>query len=54
MNSYRWTDSKGRSIEIHTMSNKWLNNLKKYLKLNNPNNAALPFVINEIKRRNEK
>ena len=51
MKSLKWRDSKGRLIEIHTMSDKWLNNLKKFLK-DKPNHSVhLNAIKEELKRR---
>ena len=46
-----WTDNKDRTILIHTMSNRWLNNLRKYLKRNNSDCIELEWIKEEIKRR---
>ena len=51
MESLIWKDHKGREIQIHTMTNKWLNNIRKYLPLNNPTRIE---IIKEIKRRKTK
>lgn len=51
MESVKWRDHKGRVVEIHTMSNRWLNNIRKYLSKEYPENPALPLIKNEIKRR---
>jgi len=29
-----WIDNKGRQVEIHTMSDRWLNNIRKKFKKN--------------------
>ena len=42
-----WIDGKGRKIMIHTMSNRWLNNIRKYTK----NKEVKDKIIKEIKRR---
>jgi hypothetical protein len=42
-----WTDNKGRNIEICTMSDRWLNNIRKKF---SGTEKAKP-VIDEIKRR---
>jgi hypothetical protein len=45
-----WTDQKGRNIQICTMSDKWLNNIRKKIKdveLKKP-------ILEEIKRRRKK
>ena len=41
-----WKDNKDRCIAIHTMSNKWLNNIRKKYK-----NEDIKPVLDEIKRR---
>lgn len=45
-----WIDGKGRKIAIYTMSNKWLNNIKK--KVKDPVKVAP--VLSEIERRKAK
>ncbi len=42
-----WTDKKGRVIEVHTMSNRWLNNIRKKYR---GADIAKP-IIKELKRR---
>ena len=42
-----WTDHKGRKIEISTMSDKWLNNIRKKMK----NKELKQPILDEIKRR---
>lgn len=49
-NNY-WIDNKGRKILIHTMSNKWLNNIKKNPLISNANKS---LIINELNRRKGK
>lgn len=44
-----WKDSKGRNIQAHTMSNRWLNNIRKKYREKTPNQ-----IIYEIKRRKNK
>ena len=44
-----WIDHKGRQIEIHTMTNKWLNNIRKKFK----GTDIVKPILEEIKRRNE-
>jgi len=48
MNSIVWKDRKGRKVEVHTMSNRWLKNIKKFLPLESP---VRKEIVNEIKRR---
>ena len=45
-----WKDSKGREIEIQTMSDKWLNNIRKKFK----GTEKVKPILNEIKRRKAK
>ena len=47
-----WTDHKGRSIQIHTMSDKWLNNIRK--RFSGADRDKIQPVIDEIKRRKTK
>ena len=47
MDTVYWKDQKGREIAIHTMSDKWLNNIRKKYR---DNKIADP-IRNEIKRR---
>lgn len=42
-----WLDNKGRTIEIHTMSDKWLNNIRKKFK----GTDKVKPILAEIKRR---
>ena len=49
-----WTDHKGRAVIICTMSNRWLTNLKKWLRNNNPNAIELKWIKEEINRRHQK
>ena len=42
-----WIDSKGKHIEIHTMSNNWLNNIRKKFR----GEDKIKPIILEIKRR---
>lgn len=42
-----WTDYKGRKVEISTMSDKWLNNIRKKIK---DKDLKQP-ILDEIKRR---
>jgi hypothetical protein len=53
MESYKWKDNKGTVVEVHTMSNRWLKNIKKYLtgKLTPHDDPALLAIRNELKRR---
>lgn len=46
-----WIDNKGRTILIYTMSNKWLNNLRKYLRVNKPDCDELKWIKEELSRR---
>lgn len=43
----KWTDPKGRQVEIRTMSNRWLNNIRKKFK----GTDKVKPIIAEIKRR---
>lgn len=45
-----WLDRKGRRVEIHTMSNRWLNNIRKKI----GNNDRTMEIIAELKRRKNK
>lgn len=45
-----WIDNKGRKIEIHTMSNRWLNNIRKKCK----NHPKIQLIKDELKRRKNK
>ena len=42
-----WIDHKGREIEISTMSDKWLNNIRKKIK----DKELKQPILDEIKRR---
>jgi hypothetical protein len=42
-----WTDQKGRKVEISTMSDKWLNNIRKKIK----DKELKQPILDEIKRR---
>lgn len=42
-----WIDNKGRQIEIHTMSDRWLNNIRKKFK----GTEKVKPILAEIKRR---
>ncbi len=42
-----WIDNKGRQIEIHTMSDRWLNNIRKKFK----GTEKVEPILTEIKRR---
>jgi len=42
-----WTDHKGRKVEISTMSDKWLNNIRKKVK----DKELKQPILDEIKRR---
>lgn len=42
-----WIDNKGRQVEMHTMSDRWLNNIRKKFK---GTEKAEP-ILAEIKRR---
>jgi hypothetical protein len=42
-----WKDHKGRDIHIHTMSNGWLNNIRKKCK----NHPKIDLIKHEIWRR---
>lgn len=44
-----WIDHKGREIKIHTMSDKWLNNIRK--KFRGEDRYKIKLIMNEIKRR---
>lgn len=42
-----WTDNTGRQVEIHTMSDRWLNNIRKKFK----GTEKVKPILSEIKRR---
>ena len=42
-----WIDNKGRQVEIHTMSDRWLNNIRKKFK----KTEKVKPILAEIKRR---
>jgi hypothetical protein len=42
-----WTDQKGRKVEISTISDKWLNNIRKKIK----DKELKQPILDEIKRR---
>ena len=42
-----WIDNKGRQVEIHTMSDRWLNNIRKKFK----GTEKVEPILAEIKRR---
>lgn len=42
-----WLDNKGRAIEVHTMSDRWLNNIRKKFK----GTEKVKPILAEIKRR---
>jgi len=44
-----WKDHKGREIEIHTMSNRWLNNIRKKFH----DSSDIKPILDEIKRRKQ-
>jgi hypothetical protein len=44
-----WTDHKGRKVLIHTMSNRWLNNIRKMY--NGTSRDKIKPIMDEIKRR---
>ncbi len=47
-----WTHRNGKTVLIHTMSDGWLNNIRKYLRDNDwLNHPGRDKIINEIKRR---
>lgn len=46
-----WTDKKGRSITISSMSNRWLKNILRYAK---DKDIDVSNIKNEIKRRKSK
>lgn len=46
-----WIDHKGRKIEISTMSNKWLNNIRKLFR---EDRDRIRPIMDEIKRRKKK
>lgn len=48
-----WKDQKGRTILIHTMSDKWLNNIRKYFKDQEVKPSGYQAVLDEIKRRKD-
>ena len=43
-----WTDHTGRPVKVHTMSDKWLNNIRKKFK---GRHYLIEPVLDEIKRR---
>jgi hypothetical protein len=45
----KWVDSKGRVIIISSMSNRWLNNIRK--KFTGENRDKIKPIMDEIKRR---
>lgn len=45
-----WTDHKGQKVEISTMSDKWLNNIRKKIK----DKKLKQPILDEIKRRKMK
>ena len=45
-----WKDHKGREIEIHTMSNRWLNKIRKKFK----GDQIIDPIIAEIKKKRSK
>jgi len=49
-----WKDHKGRIVPIHTMSNRWLNNLRKWFMKNEPDSIKLTWIKDELKRRTNK
>jgi hypothetical protein len=51
MESYKWNDKKGRVVYIHTMSDRWLKNIKRYLLRVRPDHPAVEAIRNELKRR---
>ncbi|MDC6350741.1 hypothetical protein PP178_04190 [Zeaxanthinibacter sp. PT1] len=44
-----WTDHKGRTLPLHGMSDKWLNNIRKKFGA-----EIVPHVVAELKRRKDK
>jgi len=46
-----WIDRKGRSVSIISMSDKWLNNIRK--KFNGDKRKSIQPIMDEIKRRKE-
>ena len=52
--SRTWTDHKGRTVKIHTMSNRWLKNAKNWLIEHNPDAIELQWIREEKKRRHNK
>lgn len=44
-----WKDSKGRDVLIHTMSNRWLNNIRKMF--NGKSRDKIKPIMDELKRR---
>lgn len=48
----KWVDSKGREVTIMSMSDYWLNNIRKKYKDNDSVN--IQPILSEIKRRKEK
>ena len=47
LGKYLWDDK----VEIHTMSNRWLNNVRKYLSKHWPDHPKRKLITDEIKRR---
>lgn len=50
MDDKYWKDHKGRKVEIQSMSDKWLNNIRKKVK----NKDLKKPIIKEIERRGRK
>ncbi len=50
MKKIEWVDYRGRRIEVHTMSDRWLNNIRKKFK----GTKKAKTIVAEIKRRKQK
>ena len=51
----KWISHRGKVVDIHTMTDRWLNNIKKYLKRTGQYGTEKYTIIrNEIKRRKDK
>ena len=49
-----WVDQKGRVIEVHTMSNKWLHNICNWNKKLGREKSVVQDILDELKRRKNK
>lgn len=50
MGEEKWRTAKWKGTLIHTMSNRWLNNIRKYFREGDGREKIQP-IMNEIKRR---